>query len=884
MALLGPLALLGLGLAVEGDSLMARGVSLELARYRAQRISAVRYDLALDVTRRDTAIGRVRVSFTKRGGGDVILDFRGRDLSVSAVNDLSTPGYEWDGSHIRIPANSARDGENTIVMTFRTPIAPAGASIIRFTDERDNSDYLYTLLVPSDAHLLFPCFDQPDLKASFELQLTVPRHWRALSNGSVRAIASSAAGNTATITFGETRPISTYLFAFAAGPYEMLHDARRDISLWVRASRAKEVETDNLIAFNRRARDWLALYFGVPYAFDKLDFLLAPAFPFGGMEHPGGIFYNEEGQIFREPPTLNQQLGRRAVINHELAHQWFGDYTTMRWFDDLWLKEGFATYIASKMSAAQGDSTAWMSFYLRNKPSAYDVDASAGTTPVWQELANLDQAKSNYGAIVYNKAPGVLKQLEYLVGEESFRRGVQRFLRRYPFGNATWRDLLAAIGETKDITEFGRAYFLRPGMPIVEQKLELRNGRIERLTLEQRAAQPLSGTAPWPMKVEVLLWYDGKPPVTLPVSFATETAEVTAARGLAAPNFVYANANDYGYGLFMLDERSVEYLLTHVRRWGGATGTHSSASDAFLRAMLWGSLWDLVRDARLDPSRYVNAALEALPIERDEQIASRLLGRVSRSIEAYLFSAENTFAALSAGAESAEVLKRVEASFLRGATDTGSTYGLRKNHFDAYVSVARTPDGLKHLDAWLDSSSAAGMPLRQPSRWSIVTALIARGWPSSEARLAAETKRDTTTGGKRRAFIAGAAFARQDVKRVYFDRYFRDSTLNEDWASASLSAFNASNQSALTLPFLRPALDTLPWIQAHRRIFFLGSWLGAFIGGQRSQDALAVVDKYLAEHPDLPKDLKLKVLQTRDDLERTVRIRSRFSRPAGPSP
>jgi aminopeptidase N len=868
MTLLGSLALLA-GLALgEGDSLTTRGVSIELARYRAQRISAVRYDLALDVTRRDTAIGRVRVSFTKRGGGDVILDFRGRDLNVIAVNDLPSPGYEWDASHIRIPANSARDGENTIVMTFRTPIAPAGASIIRFTDERDNSDYLYTLLVPSDAHLLFPCFDQPDLKASFELQLTVPRHWQALSNGSVRAIANSSHGNTATITFGETRPISTYLFAFATGPYQTLHDSRRDMSLWVRASRAKEVETDNLIAFNRRARDWLALYFGVPYAFDKLDFLLAPAFPFGGMEHPGAIFYNEEGQIFREPPTLNQQLGRRAVINHELAHQWFGDYTTMRWFDDLWLKEGFATYIASKMSAAQGDSTAWMSFYLRNKPSAYDVDASAGTTSVWQELANLDQAKSNYGAIVYNKAPGVLKQLEYLVGEESFRRGVQRFLRRYPFGNATWRDLLAAIGETKELTEFGRAYFLRAGMPVVEQKLDVRDGRIERLTLTQRAAQPLSGVGHWPMKLEVLLWYEGKPPVTLPVSFTAETADVGAARGLPAPSFVYPNANDYGYGLFMLDDRSVEYLLTHVRRW--ATGTRGSASDSFLRAMLWGSLWDLVRDARLDPARYVTAALEALPLEKDEQIASRLLGRISRSVEAYLFTAEN--------AEGVEVAKRVEGAFLRGAADTASTYGLRKSHFDAYVSVARTSDGLRHLDAWLDSTSASGMPLRQPSRWSIVTALIARGWPASDSRLAAETRRDTTTGGKRRAFIAGAAFGTAEVKRGYFDRYFRDSTLNEDWASTSLGAFNASNQATLTLPFLRPALDTLPWIQANRRIFFLGSWLGAFIGGQRSEEALAAVDRYLSENPLLPKDLKQKVLQARDDLERTVRIRARYAR------
>jgi aminopeptidase N len=215
--------------------------------------------------------------------------------------------------------------------------------------------------------------------------------------------------------------------------------------------------------------------------------------------------------------------------------------------------------------------------------------------------------------------------------------------------------------------------------------------------------------------------------------------------------------------------------------------------------------------------------------------------------------------------------------FLRGAQGSTLTYGMRKNYFDAYVSVARSPGALLRLDAWLDSASAAGMPLRQPSRWSIVTALVAKGSLSGEQRRLDETARDTTTGGKRRAFIAGAAFPRAQAKRVYFERYFNDQTLNEDWVTASLGAFNASEQSALTLPYLRPVLDTLPWVQKNRRIFFLGSWLGAFIGGQRSPEALAIVDQYLAERPQLPRDLRQKVLQARDDLERTVRIRAAFA-------
>ena len=840
------------------DSLMAPGISLQLARYRAERIRDVRYDITLDVTSRDTATGTVRVTFNRVGDGDVILDFRGYALDDVIVNGERTRA-DFNQAHLRIPATAVRQGSNVAVMRFASPIAPAGASIIRFTDETDKRDYLYTLLVPSDANLLFPCFDQPDIKAVFGLTLTVPRGWTALSNGA--EVERTPATNTTRLRFAPTQRISTYLFAFAAGPYTRLTAARdtrsnTPISVWVRPSRAREVETDTLVALNRRAKEWLADYFAVPYPFGKMDFLLAPAFPFGGMEHPGAIFYNEESFIYREPPTLVQRLGRQATINHEVAHQWFGDFTTMRWFDDLWMKEGFATYMSAKMQAAMGDSTAWLSFYLRNKPTAYDVDVSAGTTPVWQELANLDQAKSNYGAIVYNKAPAVLKQLDHLVGESAFRAGVRDFLKAHAFGNATWRDLLAAIGKRagRDLTPWGQAFFVRPGMPLVEQQLSLgADGRIDRLVLVQRPAQSLSGAGAWPMKVDVVLRLGARDTI-LPVEMQAETTVVAAARGLPAPSFVYANANDYGYGLFLLDDRSRDWLLTN----------RVNVADPFLRAMLWGSLWDLVREARLDPRRYLQAALAALLAERDEQIAARLMGRIARTVDKYATDLDP------------EARERIEESLLRGATDPSRSYGLRKNFFDTYVAVARSPRALVRLNAWLDSSMAAGEPLRQPTRWSIVTALAVRGFPSAEGRLLGETARDSTTGGRRRAFIAGAGFANPSVKQTYFARFFTDSTLNEDWVTSSLGAFNDPAQSVLTLEYLRPALDTLPWIQKNRRIFFLGRWLDAFIGGHQSPEALAIVDRYLEENPNLPRDLRLKVLQTRDDLERTVKIRARF--------
>ena len=868
---------LALILALAADSLMAPGVSHELARYRAAHIRNVRYDLYLDVTARDRATGHVKIAFTRVGGGDVYVDFRGTSFDNVQLNGHDMPAVEYNGAHMRFEAQFFRDGSNTIDVDFTAPIARSGASIIRFTDDTDNRDYLYTLLVPSDANLLLPCFDQPDLKGVFTLAMRAPGDARVLANSAPVSGMGGESGGARVWHFAPTKPIPTYLFAFAAGPFAQLTSPRFDSHLWVRASRAKEVDADSLIAFNQRAKRWLATYFGVPYPWadarhgKDLDFLLAPAFPFGGMEHPGAIFYNEESFIFREPPTLTQRLGRQATVNHEVAHQWFGDYTTMRWFDDLWMKEGFATYMAAKMQAASGDSTAWMSFYLSNKPAAYAVDVTAGTTPVWQELANLDQAKSNYGAIVYNKAPGVLKQLNHLVGEQAFRKGVHGFLVTHAFGNGTWQELLSSIGKAagRDLTAWGRTYFTRPGMPVIEQQMELANGRIKRLSLIQRPAQPsVSGAGVWPMKVDVRVEYGGASPVILPVEIRAETTEVVGARGLPAPRFVYANAGDYGYGLVLLDSRSRDFLV--------AQAGISTVRDPLLRAMLWGSLWDLVREARLDPRNYVNAALDALPAEHDEQIASRLIGRVARAVDQYLVPTDK--ASEEAVYDSDTMLQRVQEVFLSAAADTTRSYGLRKSFLDGYIAVGRTQGALARLDQWLDGDTAAGMPLRQPTRWAIVTTLIARGTSTGAVRLALETGRDTTTGGKRRAFIAGAAFPTGATKRAYFTRFFADTALNEEWTTASLGAFNAAEQDTITIGFLRPALDSLRFVQKNRRIFFLGSWLNAFINGQSSRRALEIVDEYLRENPELPRDLRLKVLQTRDDLERTVRIREAFVR------
>ena len=871
VALLGPLPR-----PVLPDSVLTgQGISRELAITRARTIRDVRYDLSLDVTARDSAPGTVTVTFRRAGDGAAILDFRGRHLEAIIVNGASIARSAFNGAHIDLPASALKVGENVVRINFVADIASAGASIIRATDRSDGRDYLYTLLVPADANQLFPCFDQPDLKARVTFTLRARPSWTVIANG---ALLRTDTSDVALVHhFAETQPLSTYLIAFAAGPWHRASSTvnGRTISVFVRASRAKEADLDTLLALNQRALGWMEKYFARPYPFAKFDFVLAPAFPFGGMEHPGAIFYNEDRFIFRERPTLPRVLGRYSTVLHEVAHQWFGDFVTMKWFDDLWLKEGFATYMAAKaLNDLEPASEAWKTFYLSNKPAAYGVDQTAGTTPLWQQLGNLDQAKSNYGAIVYNKAPSVLKQLNYLVGDEAFQRGVQQFLARHAYGNATWRDLLAAVGSAahRDLTAWGRQWMLRPGMPEVETRLTWQNGHVGRVQLLQRPVQPLvSGQGSWPLKARVYAAYSAAAcPKCLvaPDSISRYTTIDIELRGAVTevpwrthgvePQFIYPNADDYGYQLVQLDSMSRRRLL------GGALAT---VADPMLRAMLWGTLWDEVRAARLHPARFVALVLRDLPKETDEQSVPSQLGRLGRAMNAYL---------VDEGRDSLQF--PVERFLWSGAGDVTRSYGIRRAYLDAFVNISRSPAALARLRDVLTADSAAGDVVRDPLRWEIVTHLMVLGTADAAARLSAQAARDSTSDGRRRAFTVGAARGSATTKAEYFRRYFADSTLNEDWASGSLGVFNALDHQALTRQYLRPALDSLPFIQANRRIFFLGSWLGAFLNGQSDALALDIVQQFLREHPKLPLDLRQKVLQNTDELSRTVRIRAAFGR------
>src|SRR6478672_3749062 len=449
------------------------GVSESLAIERASRVSDVRYSLAFDIpeNRSDRISARTTISFALSGASaPVALDFEPNTMgALRQVSIAGTPvTAELRDGHVLLPVAALRTGQNVVDITFDAGDAPLNR----------NDDFLYTILVPARAHEAFPCFDQPDLKARWTLELSVPAAWETLANGV--EVNRTTAGNRTRIRFAETEPISTYLFAFAAGKFSVEQAQRngRTFRMVHRETDARKVarNRDALFDLHASTLKWLEDYTGIPYPFGKFDFLLVPAFQFGGMEHPGAIFYNASGLMLDESATQDQMLGRASVIAHETAHMWFGDLVTMQWFSDVWMKEVFANHMAAKIvnpafPAVNHDLRYLVDYY----PSAYGVDRTAGSNEIRQPLKNLDEAGTLYGAIIYQKAPIVMRQLETLVGSDAFRDGLRDYLKAHAFGNASWPDLIALLDARtpEDLAAWSHAWVEERGRPVIATDLKL---------------------------------------------------------------------------------------------------------------------------------------------------------------------------------------------------------------------------------------------------------------------------------------------------------------------------------------------------------------------------------------------------------------------------
>ncbi|MBK8810422.1 MAG: ERAP1-like C-terminal domain-containing protein [Acidobacteria bacterium] len=903
------------------------GVPLALAKWRAANYSNVSYALNIALEKGAplmTGTVEVSVDLTDEGARyPLVLDWRttpfandkdqpfanvvevnGRNAEAFSRDALESGTLALQSEHILIPKSLLKVGTNRIKIEFASPIKTSGAAVTRYIDKQDGGEYVYSLFVPSDASMAFPVFDQPDLKARFRLIVElINTRWLVVSN----TPSQMTIGTSSRIIhyFEETKPISTYVFAFAAGDFAKVSDPSNPKSqipdpksgdLFVRRSQAEKFKPHAAEVFrlNREAVSYLEDYFDYKFPFPKYDLVLIPEFPFGGMEHAGATFLRESSIIFPSEPTKNDLVARASLIFHEAGHQWFGDTVTMKWFDDLWLKEGFATFMAYKaMAKVMPEYNSWKIFYERTKQGAYQTDSTKGTTPIYQEINNLSAAKSAYGAIVYNKAPAFLKQAEFYLGEEKFRTAVRAFLKKHEFRNATWMDLVAefesAAGKEFSensgirVSEWAQKWVTQRGLPIVRVK----NGEVREYRLADDIAKNGGGLHDtsenywfeqtdstleeklWNLRVRVLLRFAKRPD-------GIEDATIRQARdypfasywvitggkfnpNTETPAFIFPNYQDFGYGIFLLDDQSRDYVINNIRL----------EKDDFLRAMMWGALWDSVREAELDPKDYVELVITNIALESDESTIQTLVGRVGTAMNLYLSQA-------SAKVNVNE--RRLEAAILERLANA-KTMGQRITFYRALLNLGSSANAQQVMKEILAGrSKVARFELRTKDKFDIVTRLIILGDKDALTLLKGLEKTETSDDARRYAYAARAGIATAENKAKYWNDFVNNKEISESWIEAAFAVFNNPRHAGLTAPYLERALAELPNLKRTRKIFFVNGWLGSFIGGQRDEKSLLIVNKFLDDNPKLDKDLRLKILENADGLERAAKIRAKFAR------
>ncbi len=843
----------GIGCAAQPDELrLEEGVSEELARHRRATLADLSYAYELSVPRDTGALtGTLITQFTLRDDSNspVVIDFKDPGERVRTVY-VNGETAEWTAvfDHLAIDGSAfATDAHNEVSIEFE-----AGDEALN-----RNPDFLYTLFVPDRAHFSLPIFDQPDLKAPFSLTLEIPSEWVAVANG-VEVSQELLDGGRTRYTYRETKPIPTYLLAFAVGGFQ-IEEAERG----VRTFRMFHRETDtakvarNLDAvfdLHATALDWLEDYTQIEYPYGKFDFVLLPPFQYGGMEHPGSIFYRQQSLLLDESATQNQIIGRASLIAHETSHQWFGDLVTMAWFDDVWTKEVFANFMAAKIvQPSFPDLNHDLRFFLAHHNTAYGVDRTPGANAVRQPLENLREAGTLYGAIIYQKAPIVMRQLELLVGEETFRDGMREYLTEFAHSNATWPDLIAILDDLsdEDLADWSRVWVEEPGRPTVSTELTLADGRVTELRISQ--SDPAGEGRVWPQTMEITLSAGGTLS-TLPVHLDGEPLLLGDWVGRDAPDFVLPNGGGFEYGHFHLDAGSRQHLIE----------TLPEITDAKTRGIAWVTLWDAVLEREVAVGDWYALLLRGAVEEEDEQSLQRVLGYLGSTFWGYLSEDERAVQATSTE------------EILWGQVEQATVTTRQSSYFNTWRNVVSTPTGLARLHRiWEQVDSVGGMKFSVEDYTSMATTLAILGEGDAEEILDRQFERIENPDRRARfLFVRPALSADPAVREAFFEGLSDpENRAREPWVLAALGYLHHPTRTSHSQRFVIPSLEMVEEIQRTGDIFFPQRWLGSTLGSHNDPALAADVKEWLDALPDdYPHRLRGKILQSTDGLDRAARI------------
>jgi len=793
--------------------LLEEGVSYELARWRSKVVGDLRYNLHFDIpSQRDSSVtGTLELTFVN--GADVIpmLDFRADASCVSGVrlNGADVP-YRIVKEHLVIDGKCR--GKLSLEICFTSP----DQSLNR------REDLMYTLLVPERARTLFPCFDQPDLKARYTLSMTLPKGWKAVSSTAVDTVDGSL------VRFVESEPLSTYLFSFAAGRFETATECRngRSVTMYHRESDPlKLAQIPDIFDEVYASLEWMEEYTGIPYPFGKYDFVVIPGFQYGGMEHTGDTFYNDIRIFLPEGAGNVRKINRTELIAHEVSHMWFGDYVTMRWFDDVWTKEVFANWFSAQMIGEWYPDVDRSMDFVTMMAAAYKEDRTAGTASIKRPLDNLANAGLVYDNIIYDKSPIVMEMLAQMLGKDNFRKAMRRYLTTYAFGSDDWNDLAAILNyySEKDILAFSKVWICEKGMP----KIAVANGSFVQ-------SDPLGRGFVWPQKITSLVVKEDRIDT---VSVFLEGESVTI-DDLNDSDIVIPNIDVKAYGFFSLDKRQIDWCFNALT--GGGVSSLEKASMLI-------NLYENALQGGLPKSEMAQFLQRYLAVEKDEVLSSHGIDYLSKL---QILLTED------GGVEG------FDEELMRIVADRSIPEASRR---EALLAIARcsltTSD---ELYAWFVNPESFKEFRLSEDELTTLTFELAIRRPEQASEIVSTQRGRISNYDRinRFDFIARAVSSDENALDNCFNSLLVASNRRiEPWTSSALHYLNHPLRASRSEKYIEPGLDILPEIQRTGDIFFPSRWASNLLGGHTSDDVRSFVDDYFRARPDYPALLKDKVYQ-----------------------
>ncbi|MET9794201.1 aminopeptidase N [Nocardiopsis alba] len=838
---------------------MAGNLTRDEARGRARILSVDSYAVELDLTTRDeTFRSTTTVRFSSsETGARTFIDLVAPKMHGATLNGEALDVAElFDGERLTLPSVAA---ENELTVVADAAYMRTGEGLHRFVDPVDDSVYLYSQFETADAHRMFTCFDQPDLKASFELTVYAPPSWEVVSNSAPDVEREAAGDERVRWHFPATPVMSTYITALIAGPYHVVRDEHDGIplGLYCRASLAEHLDSDALFEVTKQGFDFFHDLFDVRYAFGKYDQLFVPEFNAGAMENAGAVTFLED-YVFRSRVTDARYERRAETILHEMAHMWFGDLVTMRWWDDLWLNESFATYASVYCQAnATKWTDAWTTFANVEKAWALLQDQLPSTHPIAADMVDIQAVEVNFDGITYAKGASVLKQLAAYVGVDAFFAGVRAYFKENAYGNTELKDLLkhleAASG--RDLSGWSREWLETTGVNTMRPEFEVdADGNFTSFAVLQEAASEHPTLRSHRLAVGLYdRTEDGivrRERVELDVS--GERTEVAELVGKARPDLVLINDDDLTFTKIRLDERSLRTVVEGV----------GEIRESLPRALAFGAAWDMTRDGEMAARDYVELVISGISGVDDVMVAQTLLRQAAGAIVNYADPAWRPIGFEKLGSRLRELLSSAEPGG-----------DLQLAYVNALASVAVTEADLSLLRGLLDGAiTVDGLTVDTDLRWTLLRRLVSTG-EAGEAEIDAELKADPTAAGQRNAAGARAAIPTSEAKEAAWERIVGGDLANAEFRSV-LVGFTEPLQADLYRPFLDRYFARLAPAWENWTGEFAQSFAEIAYPSHLVEEAtLERTDAYIAENSPAPA-LRRLLIEGRAGVERALRARA----------